>query len=141
MSRRCWTLGLAAVIMLAAVGCSREPGETLPTGLRYIDHRVGSGEVAVQGARLEMHYTGWLLENGKRGIKFDSSLDRGQPFQFTLGAGMVIRGWDEGIQGMREGGRRELFIPPEMGYGARGTGPIPPNAALDFEVELLRVIK
>ena len=133
--------GLTMAIMLAAAGCGREAGETLPTGLRYIDHRIGGGEVAVQGARLEMHYTGWLLEDGKRGSKFDSSLDRGQPFQFTLGAGMVIRGWDEGIQGMREGGKRELFIPPDMGYGARAMGPIPPNAALDFEVELLRVIK
>jgi FKBP-type peptidyl-prolyl cis-trans isomerase len=141
MSRGLWTLGLMTAAVLAAAGCSRQPGETLPTGLRYIDHRIGGGEVAVSGARLEMHYTGWLFEDGKRGPKFDSSLDRGQPFAFTLGAGMVIRGWDEGIQGMREGGKRELFIPSEMGYGARGAGPIPPNATLDFEVELLRVIK
>lgn len=112
------------------------------SGLKYIDHKVGTGAEAVNGARLQMHYTGWLYQNGKRGDKFDSSLDRGKPFVFTLGKGEVIRGWDEGIKGMKEGGKRELIIPPDLAYGSRGFPPvIPPNSTLDFEVELLRVAK
>ena len=87
-----------------------------------------------------MHYTGWLFNNGAKGAKFDSSVDRGQPFQFTLGAHQVIRGWDEGVAGMKVGGKRTLIIPPELGYGARGAGGvIPPNATLMFDVELLGV--
>ena len=87
-----------------------------------------------------MHYTGWLYNNGVKGTKFDSSLDRGQPFGFALGAGQVIRGWDEGVAGMKIGGKRTLIIPPELGYGARGApGAIPPNATLMFDVELLGV--
>lgn len=97
---------------------------------------IGSGAEAVKGKRITVHYTGWL-ENG---TKFDSSLDRKQPFTITLGIGEVIRGWDEGLVGMREGGKRKLTIPPEMGYGIHGAGGvIPPNAVLVFEVELLRV--
>ena len=96
----------------------------------------GTGTEAVKGSNVTVHYTGWLT-NGK---KFDSSLDRNQPFQFTLGAGQVIRGWDEGVAGMRVGGKRQLRIPPELGYGARGAGNvIPPNATLIFDVELLAV--
>jgi len=96
----------------------------------------GSGDEAVAGKPVSVHYTGTLTD----GSKFDSSLDRGQPFQFQLGAGQVIQGWDEGVQGMKVGGKRKLTIPPEMGYGARGFPPvIPPNATLVFEVELLGV--
>jgi peptidylprolyl isomerase len=87
-----------------------------------------------------MHYTGWLYENGAKGTKFDSSLDRGEPFEFPLGAGRVIKGWDEGVAGMKVGGKRTLIIPPQLGYGARGAGGvIPPNATLLFDVELLEV--
>lgn len=97
---------------------------------------VGEGDEAVAGKRVTVHYTGWLTD----GSKFDSSLDRNDPFDFPLGRGHVIRGWDEGVAGMKVGGRRKLTIPPEMGYGARGAGGvIPPNATLVFEVELLAV--
>ena len=100
------------------------------------DIETGSGAEAEKGRRISVHYTGRLAD----GSKFDSSLDRGQPFEFKLGAGQVIRGWDEGFSGMKEGGKRKLTIPPEMGYGARGAGGvIPPNATLVFEVELLKV--
>ncbi|MFH6974065.1 FKBP-type peptidyl-prolyl cis-trans isomerase [Neisseria sp. 23W00296] len=100
------------------------------------DIEPGSGTEAEKGRRISVHYTGRLAD----GSKFDSSLDRGQPFEFKLGAGQVIRGWDEGFAGMKEGGKRKLTIPPEMGYGARGAGGvIPPNATLVFEVELLKV--
>ena len=102
--------------------------------LKIEDLRKGEGATAQRGTTVEVHYTGWL-ENGK---KFDSSLDRGQPFSFTLSAGRVIRGWDQGVVGMREGGLRRLTIPPELGYGASGIGPIPPNATLIFEIRLLR---
>ena len=104
------------------------------------DITVGSGAEAVAGAYISVHYTGWLFNDGVRGAKFDSSKDRGQPFEFPLGAGHVIRGWDEGFAGMKIGGKRVLTIPPEMGYGARGAGGvIPPNATLHFEIELLAV--
>jgi FKBP-type peptidyl-prolyl cis-trans isomerase len=103
------------------------------------DLEVGTGDEAVSGATLTLHYTGWLYSNGHRGKKFDSSLG-GPPFDFKLGAGEVIEGWDRGIEGMKVGGKRELIIPPEMGYGASGFPPdIPPNSALIFEVELLAV--
>jgi len=112
--------------------------KTLPSGLQYEDTVVGDGPEAQSGARVSVHYTGWIYENGERGRKFDSSKDRGQPFVFPLGAGHVIRGWDEGVQGMKVGGTRMLVIPAELGYGARGAGGvIPPNATLQFEVELL----
>ena len=110
------------------------------SGLRYIDERVGDGAEAKAGQTVSVHYTGWLFQNGQKGAKFDSSRDRGQPFAFPLGAGRVIRGWDEGVAGMKVGGRRTLIIPPELGYGARGAGGvIPPNATLVFDVELLGV--
>lgn len=113
---------------------------TTPSGLQYEDTIVGEGAEAKAGPRVSVHYTGWLFEDGKAGRKFDSSKDRGQPFQFFLGGGQVIRGWDEGVQGMKVGGTRRLVIPAELGYGARGAGGvIPPNATLLFEVELLAV--
>ena len=111
--------------------------------LESVDTTVGSGAQAVAGQRVNVHYTGWLYDPtapNNRGKKFDSSKDRGQPFSFGLGGGEVIRGWDEGVQGMKVGGTRVLTIPPEMGYGARGAGGvIPPNATLVFEVDLLGV--
>jgi FKBP-type peptidyl-prolyl cis-trans isomerase FkpA len=113
---------------------------TTPSGLQYEDTVVGSGATATAGQRVSVHYTGWLFDNGAKGRKFDSSKDRGQPFSFPLGAGHVIGGWDEGVQGMQVGGTRVLVIPPQLGYGARGAGGvIPPNATLMFEVELLGV--
>ena len=112
---------------------------TTPSGLQFEDTVVGSGATAQAGRSVRVHYTGWLWKDGVKGGKFDSSKDRGQPFEFDLGAGMVIRGWDEGVQGMQEGGTRVLIIPPELGYGARGAGGvIPPNATLCFEVELIK---
>ena len=112
-----------------------------PNGLQIDDVRVGDGAEAKAGQSVTVHYTGWLYDENaadKRGKKFDSSKDRDDPFEFDLGAGMVIRGWDEGVQGMKVGGQRILTIPPELGYGARGAGGvIPPNATLVFEVELL----
>ena len=109
-----------------------------PSGLGVIDAREGAGEPAAPGRNVRVHYTGWLLENGRRGRKFDSSVDRGQPFEFPLGQGRVIRGWDEGVAGMKPGGQRTLVIPPDLGYGARGAGNvIPPGATLVFDVEYL----
>ena len=104
------------------------------------DIALGSGDTAAAGKKVTVHYTGWLSEQGARGRKFDSSKDRGEPFAFPLGRGQVIQGWDQGVAGMKVGGKRELTIPPELGYGARGAGGvIPPNATLIFEVELLEV--
>ncbi len=113
---------------------------TTPSGLQYEDTTVGEGAVAQAGQRVTVHYTGWLYNDGVAGAKFDSSKDRGDPFVFPLGAGHVIKGWDEGVQGMAVGSVRRLVIPSELGYGARGAGGvIPPNATLLFEVELLKV--
>lgn len=139
-------IGIMAVVFTPLIGC----GESMTTGgqessgnevvtgsgLKYVDQTVGTGEVAVAGKTTIVHYTGWL-ENG---TKFDSSVDRGQPFSFPLGAGRVIKGWDEGVQGMKVGGKRKLTIPSDLGYGARGAGGvIPPNATLIFDVELVEV--
>ena len=111
---------------------------TTDSGLQYEDTVMGEGEVAVAGVGVTVHYTGWLYKDGVKGAKFDSSKDRRDPFRFELGAGMVIQGWDEGVQGMKIGGTRMLVIPAELGYGARGAGGvIPPNATLLFEVQLL----
>ena len=115
---------------------------TSPTssGLQIIDTAAGTGAEARAGQLVTVHYTGWLYTGGQQGAKFDSSRDRNDPFQFPLGAGHVIRGWDEGVAGMKVGGQRTLIIPPEMGYGPRGAGGvIPPNATLKFDVELLGV--
>ena len=101
---------------------------------------VGQGDTASSGQRVTVHYTGWLDNSGNQGAKFDSSRDRNEPFTFALGRGQVIKGWDEGVQGMRVGGQRRLIIPPSLGYGQRGApGAIPPNATLIFDVELLKV--
>ncbi len=113
---------------------------TTASGLQYIDSEVGSGASASAGQEVSVHYTGWLFNDGVQGRKFDSSKDRNQPFEFDLGAGMVIKGWDEGVAGMKVGGKRTLIIPAALGYGARGAGGvIPPNATLKFDVELLAV--
>jgi FKBP-type peptidyl-prolyl cis-trans isomerase len=109
---------------------------TTASGLRYEDIEAGTGAVAQRGQKAKVHYTGWL----KNGQKFDSSKDRNEPFEFALGAGQVIKGWDEGVAGMKVGGKRRLTIPADLAYGARGAGGvIPPNAELTFEVELLGV--
>ncbi|MCJ2024810.1 FKBP-type peptidyl-prolyl cis-trans isomerase [Methylobacterium sp. J-067] len=111
---------------------------TTPTGLKYQDEVVGTGPQPKAGQQVTVQYTGWLDEGGKKGKKFDSSRDRNQPFSFTIGAGQVIQGWDQGVMTMKTGGKRTLIIPPELGYGARGAGGvIPPNATLIFDVELL----
>ena len=113
---------------------------TTASGLQYEDTVEGTGATAVTGNFVSVHYTGWLYSNGVAGSKFDSSKDRGQPFKFPLGGGQVIRGWDEGVVGMKIGGTRRLVIPADLGYGARGAGGvIPPNATLLFEVDLLGV--
>jgi peptidylprolyl isomerase len=109
---------------------------TTPSGLKYVDEVVGGGDSPQQGKKVKVHYTGRLTD----GKKFDSSVDRGQPFEFTIGIGQVIKGWDEGVMSMKVGGKRQLIIPPDLGYGARGApGAIPPNAELIFDVELLGV--
>ena len=111
-----------------------------PSGLQYEDTKVGTGASPQKGQTCVMNYTGWLWENGAKGKKFDSSLDRGTPFSFPIGQGRVIKGWDEGVATMKVGGQRVLLIPPDLGYGSRGAGGvIPPNATLIFEVELLDV--
>jgi peptidylprolyl isomerase len=111
-----------------------------PSGLQYEDTKVGTGASPQKGQTCVMHYTGWLWENGAKGKKFDSSLDRGTPFSFPIGEGRVIKGWDEGVATMKVGGKRTLLIPPDLGYGSRGAGgAIPPNATLIFEVELLEI--
>jgi FKBP-type peptidyl-prolyl cis-trans isomerase len=112
-------------------------GVKTPSGLIYWDIRVGNGDVAKEGSHVRVHYTGWLTT----GKKFDSSVDAGKPFDFTIGNGEVIKGWEEGVAGMRVGGKRQLRIPPNLGYGAEGTpgGPIPPSATLIFDVQLLGV--
>jgi peptidylprolyl isomerase len=109
---------------------------TTSSGLTYVDEVVGSGAQPAKGKRVSVHYTGRLTD----GKKFDSSVDRGDPFEFTIGVGQVIRGWDEGVMSMKVGGKRQLIIPSDLGYGARGAPPaIPPNAELIFDVELLGV--
>jgi peptidylprolyl isomerase len=134
----------AAVAQDAKPGEPEKKGESKMTktssGLQYEDTKVGTGASPQKGQTCVMHYTGWLWENGAKGKKFDSSLDRGTPFSFPLGQGRVIKGWDEGVATMKVGGKRTLLIPPDLGYGSRGAGGvIPPNATLLFEVELLEV--
>lgn len=138
LSRRSFA-ALAFGLVLAGPASAQQETAT-PSGLRYVDVKTGSGAAARAGQTAIVHYTGWLSEGGQKGRKFDSSRDRGEPFAFPLGAGRVIRGWDEGVVGMKPGGERTLIIPPELGYGARGAGRvIPPNATLIFDVELLSV--
>jgi FKBP-type peptidyl-prolyl cis-trans isomerase FkpA len=137
-------LGLCVVIVYALLWIPQAMSAakvTTPSGLQYVDLTVGNGDVAKAGNQVSVHYTGWLQNpDGSKGRKFDSSKDR-QPFQFALGQGQVIKGWDEGVQGMKVGGVRELIIPPALGYGQEGAGGgvIPPNSTLIFEVELLGV--
>lgn len=142
-----WSIRLLAPMLAASLmaGCA-EPGPT-PGGrvaqLQRVDLQSGTGAVASSGNEVTVHYSGWLYDEDapdRRGKKFDSSLDRSEPFSFLLGAGQVIRGWDEGVEGMRVGGKRVLLVPPEYGYGRKGAGGvIPPNGSLVFEVELLAV--
>ena len=113
---------------------------TTETGLKYIDTEEGKGPMPARGSQCKVHYTGYLSEDGKRGKKFDSSVDRGQPLAIPIGVGRVIKGWDEGIMSMKVGGKRTLIIPAQLGYGARGAGgAIPPNAELIFDVELIAI--
>jgi len=132
---------LALGALPLAIKSAQAAGEvTTPSGLRIIDVTQGTGPVPHPGQTVTVNYTGWLFVDGKKGKKFDSSLDRNQPFSFTLGQGQVIKGWDEGLSTMHVGGKRTLIIPPDLGYGARGAGGvIPPNATLMFDVELLGV--
>ncbi|WP_243317696.1 FKBP-type peptidyl-prolyl cis-trans isomerase [Geothrix paludis] len=113
---------------------------TTASGLKYVDTKVGTGAAPQRGQRCLVHYTGWLSDHGKKGKKFDSSVDRGEPLAIPIGVGRVIKGWDEGLMTMKVGGKRTLYIPAALGYGARGAGgDIPPNADLIFDVELLGV--
>jgi FKBP-type peptidyl-prolyl cis-trans isomerase FkpA len=140
---------LSALMMaatLALTGCGKPataPGSDKVTQLKITDVKVGNGAEAVAGKTVTVHYTGWLYDDAKpdhHGTEFDSSRSHGQPFEFRLGIGQVIKGWDEGVTGMKVGGKRTLLIPADLGYGARGAGgDIPPNAALVFDVELLDV--
>ena len=141
-------LVLGAVIALQANNKDSSPPQPVSsppqqTELTMIDHKVGTGATAESGKTVIVHYTGWLYDAAapdNKGKKFDSSRDRNQPFGFALGAGQVIKGWDQGVAGMQVGGQRTLIIPPELGYGERGAGGvIPPNATLVFDVELLEV--
>jgi FKBP-type peptidyl-prolyl cis-trans isomerase FkpA len=147
MVNRTQRLGVLALVSLCTfftISCSadddKKEGKVITTksGLKYEDLKEGDGDEAKSGNTVEVHYTGWLTN----GTKFDSSKDRDEPFSFKLGAGRVIKGWDEGVAGMKVGGKRKLTIPPELGYGKRGAGnAIPPDSTLVFEVELLKVKK
>ena len=142
-------IGLLGILLIAAcqqqgeTGMSENASDASMTGLQITDVTTGDGATAEAGQTVIVHYTGWLYDPSQadnKGEKFDSSVDRGQTFSFSLGAGQVIRGWDEGFAGMQIGGKRILIIPPEMGYGARGAGGvIPPNATLMFEVDLIEI--
>jgi len=128
------------ILIVSGAAIAEGPGVASANGLRIVEQKAGTGAEAVKGKSVSVHYTGWLDNNGEKGKKFDSSVDRGQPFTFHLGAGEVISGWDQGVAGMKVGGKRTLIIPPELGYGTRGAGGvIPPNAKLIFDVELLNV--
>ena len=144
LPRACALLALAVIAAAAtlAPAAAQTAGKpmTTPSGLQIIDTKAGTGASPQMGQICVMHYTGWLYENGAKGAKFDSSVDRGKPFEFPIGMHRVIAGWDEGVATMKVGGKRTLIIPPELGYGARGAGGvIPPNAILIFDVELLGV--
>jgi peptidylprolyl isomerase len=135
-------IALAALFAGAISSGSHAQGQEVTTasGLKIIDTKVGDGATPKTGQNCVMHYTGWLYNGGVKGEKFDSSVDRGEPFTFAIGTGQVIGGWDEGVASMKVGGKRTLIIPPELGYGSRGAGGvIPPNATLMFDVELLDV--
>jgi FKBP-type peptidyl-prolyl cis-trans isomerase FkpA len=137
----------ASALALAIIGSAimSDPSDaqsakpvTTGSGLQYIDTKPGTGAAPKKGQTVVVHYTGWLYVNGAKGKKFDSSVDRNEPFRFPVGAGRVIAGWDEGVGSMKVGGKRTLIIPPNLGYGAQGAGgAIPPHATLIFDVELL----
>jgi FKBP-type peptidyl-prolyl cis-trans isomerase len=133
-------LAVAGFLAAIAVPAAAQEGKTteLADGLKYTDTKIGDGTLAEKGFIVAVQYTGWLYKNGNKGAQFDSSLDRGKPITFKLGADQVIKGWDEGISGMKAGGKRTLIIPPNLAYGASGAnGVIPPNATLIFDVELV----
>ena len=136
-------LATVAIVCAATIGATptlAQPATTTASGLQIVDTKVGSGASPKSGQTCVMHYTGWLYENGTKGKKFDSSIDRGAPFEFKIGTHQVIGGWDEGVASMKVGGKRTLIIPPALGYGAQGAGNvIPPNATLIFDVELLAI--
>jgi peptidylprolyl isomerase len=136
-----WSIGVLSM-PASTPAAAQEAGKTVTTasGLQITDTKVGTGATPKTGQTCVMHYTGWLYQNGAKGAKFDSSVDRGRPFEFPIGRQRVIAGWDEGVATMKVGGKRTLVIPPDLGYGTRGAGNvIPPNATLIFEVELLGV--
>ena len=139
---RFFPLALLLILLAACTPPGPPPGGSVAE-LQRIDTQAGTGAVATGGSEVTVHHTGWLYDENapqQRGMKFDSSVDRGQPFTFLLGAGRVIRGWDDGVAGMKVGGKRTLLIPAEFGYGGKGAGGvIPPNASLVFDVELLKV--
>jgi len=131
-------LGLAVTVTSSIPALAQGKTMTTASGLQITDTQVGTGASPQRGQTAVVHYTGWLYANGAKGKKFDSSVDRNEPFEFPVGMGRVIKGWDEGVATMKVGGKRTLIIPPELGYGARGAGGvIPPNATLIFDVELL----
>jgi peptidylprolyl isomerase len=140
LSRRAFAGGVVAASLIATLPAAAQE-QTTASGLRYVDTKIGNGETARPGQTASVHYTGWLYIAGEKGRQFDSSRTRGQPFAFPLGGGRVIKGWDEGVAGMKTGGQRTLIIPPQLGYGAQGAGGgvIPPNATLIFDVELIDV--
>jgi peptidylprolyl isomerase len=133
--------GAAAASISPITTANAQPVTTMPNGLKIIDVKVGTGAMPKTGQTVVVNYTGWLYNGGKKGKKFDSSLDRNEPFEFPIGKGQVIPGWDEGVATMRVGGKRTLIIPPDLAYGAGGAGGglIPPNATLIFDVDLLAV--
>lgn len=138
MRLRPWLIAPAAALLLLGAAAARADPVTLPGGTQIEDIEPGTGAEARKGRTISVHYTGWLYVDGELGKSFDSSRG-GAPFTFRLGAGEAIKGWDEGIPGMKEGGIRTLIIPPAAAYGAKGSGPIPPNSTLLFEVELVKV--
>lgn len=144
LSRRAFASLAAAAALLVALSAANQAWaqeKTTASGLRYADTKLGNGATAQPGQTAIVHYTGWLYIAGEKGRQFDSSRTRGQPFSFPLGGGRVIKGWDEGVVGMKVGGQRTLIIPPQIAYGAQGAGGgvIPPNATLIFDVELMDV--
>jgi FKBP-type peptidyl-prolyl cis-trans isomerase FkpA len=129
-------------VVLTTVAAGQAQMTKTKSGLKYSDTTVGTGDEAKKGDTVTVHYTGWLYVKGQRGKKFDSSVDKNKPFSFKIGAHQVIAGWEEGVAGMKVGGKRELIIPSDLGYGDRAMGDvIPANSTLDFEVELLKVSK
>jgi peptidylprolyl isomerase len=135
-------VAISLFLAVPIAASAQAPGNPMTTasGLQIVDSKVGTGASPKTGQTCVMHYTGWLYENGQKGKKFDSSVDRNEPFEFPIGQKRVIAGWDEGVASMKVGGKRTLIIPPALGYGARGAGAvIPPNATLMFDVELLAV--